>query len=145
MTWARISGRKTLADGESIPLYTAGMRFVGLSEDGASNLMSLVERLGREETAREDDRRAHVRFHIGSPGTARLSFPTDYRVRTISLCGMLMRRASPGDREAWPRWFSPCRTTGASSSSEVVACQPTEGLVKRLVTNIGIEFIDLGR
>ena len=49
VTWARLSGKKTLADGEAVPLYTAGMKFIGLTAECAANLMSLVERLGREK------------------------------------------------------------------------------------------------
>jgi hypothetical protein len=143
VTWARISGRKTLVDGESIPLYTAGMKFIGLSAEGASNLLSLVERLGREETARDDDRRAHVRFQIGSPGTARLSFPTDYRVRTISLCGMLIETGVPLESESMiPMVLSLQDDRSIEFLGRVVSCQPTEG-AGRDRYSIGIEFIDV--
>jgi Tfp pilus assembly protein PilZ len=143
VTWARISGRKTLADGEAVPLYTAGMKFVGLSAECAASLLSLVEHVGRKETARNDDRRAHVRFQIGSPGTARLSFPADYRVRTISLCGMLIETAVAFESESTvPMVLSLRDDRSIEFLGRVVSCQPTEG-AGRDSYSIGIEFIDV--
>lgn len=143
VTWARMSGRKTLADGETVPLYTAGMKFIGLSAEGASHLMSLVERLGQEETARGDDRRAHVRFQIGSPGTARLSFPTDYRVRTISLCGMLIEAGVALETETMvPMVLSLHDDRSIEFLGRVVSCQPTEAAGSDRYS-IAIEFIDV--
>jgi len=143
VTWARMSGRKTLADGETVPLYTAGMKFIGLSAEGASKLMSLIERLGQEETARDDDRRAHVRFQIGSEGKARLSFPTDYRVRTISLCGMLIEAGVALENETMvPMVLSLHDDRSIEFLGRVVSCRPTEAAGSDRYS-IAIEFIDV--
>ncbi len=143
VTWARLSGKKTLADGEAVPLYTAGMKFIGLTAECAASLMNLVEHLGRKETAKDDDRRAHVRFQIGSPGTALLSFPADYRVRTISLCGMLIETSVAFDSESMvPMALSLHRDRGIEFLGRVVSCQVAEGAGSDRYS-IGIEFIDV--
>lgn len=90
VAWARLSGAKQSTEGESIPLYTAGMKFVDLSDEKRAELLGFVECIEREEVQKANDRRQHVRFNIKMPGMAILNFPADYNVRTISLSGMLI-------------------------------------------------------
>jgi hypothetical protein len=143
VAWARMSGTKKSADGETVPLYTAGMKFIDLSPEGASELFNFVECLGKDDPAAPEERRADVRFHIDSPGTTRLIFPTDYRVRTISLSGMLIESAEAMERELRvPMVLSLQDDRCIEFVGRVVSCQPTEGLMP-VRCQIGIEFIDV--
>jgi hypothetical protein len=143
VAWARMSGTKKSADGDTIPLYTAGMKFIDLSEDRASELLGLVECVSSEEVVPEADRRTHVRFQIGAPGTARLVFPTDYRVRTISLSGMLIESDEALASESMvPMVLSLHEDRSIEFLGRVVSCQPKadDGGSRY---HIGIEFIDV--
>jgi Tfp pilus assembly protein PilZ len=143
VAWARMSGTKKSADGGTVPLYTAGMKFLDLTEDRASDLLRLVECVRNEEMVPMSDRRMHVRFQIGAPGTARLVFPTDYRVRTISLSGMLIESDESLPTESLvPMVLALQEDRSIEFLGRVVSCQP-KSEDDRNKYHIGIEFIDV--
>jgi hypothetical protein len=143
VAWARMSGTKKSGEGDTVPLYTAGMKFVDLSPEGASDLLSLVECLGKDSVATPEERRTDVRFHIGTPGITSLIFPTDYRVRTISLSGMLIESAEALERESRvPMVLSLQDDRNIELVGRVVTCQLAEGVIPARC-DIGIEFVDV--
>ena len=87
VAWSRMSGTRKSADGGSVPVYTAGMRFVGVSPESAAVILKVVEAVVHDAAPAENDRRAHSRFSPKPPGIALLDFPAGYDVKTISLGG----------------------------------------------------------
>jgi hypothetical protein len=143
VAWAKMSGTKRSAVGEAVPVYTAGMKFVGLSAESAAALLTFVDTISGQDVSREGDRRQHTRLPARAARLALLNFPADYKARTISLSGMLIEAAEPVESES--------RVPGVLSLQDgqridflgrIVSCQPKdEGGTARY--DIGIEFIEL--
>jgi hypothetical protein len=143
VAWARMIGTKKSAAGEIVPVYTAGMKFVGLSPENASDLQGFVETIGNEEVVGGDDRRQHARFPARAPGIALLNFPSDYRAKTISLSGMLIESGEAAESESRvPMALSLQDGRRIDFLGRIVSCQPRdEDGTQRY--HIGIEFIEL--
>jgi hypothetical protein len=142
VAWARLSGTRKLADGEAVPIYTAGMKFIGLSPESAAELLSVVEAVGHEEVPVQNDRRSHPRFPATVPGIALLDVPADYSVKTISLSGMLVecgQALTPESRV--PAVLTLLDGPSIDFVGRVVSCGPAPAAVGR--HHIAIEFIDL--
>jgi len=143
VAWAKLSGTRKTPDGEAVPLYTAGMKFVDLSEEKCADLLNFVECIKNEEVMRANDRRQHVRFNIKTPGMAILNFPTDYKVITISLSGMLIESDQYLESESRiPMALSLHDDRRIDFLGRVVSCNLKEEN-SREHYDIGIEFIDL--
>jgi hypothetical protein len=143
VAWARLSGTRKLSDGEAVPIYTAGMKFIGLSLESAAELLSVVEAVGHEELPRQDDRRSHPRFPAAVPGIALLDVPADYSVRTISLSGMLVecgQALAPEVRV--PMILTLHDGPRIEFVGRVVSCGPVPGGPAGR-HHVAIEFIDL--
>jgi Tfp pilus assembly protein PilZ len=142
VAWARMTGTKKAAK-DVVPIYTAGMKFVGLSPENLSELRSFVEAIGDQREAREDERRKYPRFPARTPGMALLNFPADYSVRTISLSGMLIESAEPAERESRvPMVLSLQDGRRIDFLGRVVSCEPKDEAGPGRY-HIGIEFIEL--
>jgi hypothetical protein len=143
VAWARMSGTKKSPAGETVPLYTAGMKFIGLSPENVSDLLSFVESVSDEDALQEEDRRTHARYPAKSPGIALLNFPADYKARTISLSGMLIESTEAVESESKvPMVLSLHDGRQIDFLGRIVSCQPRdeEGAERY---HIGIEFIEL--
>jgi Tfp pilus assembly protein PilZ len=143
VAWAKMSGTRKSAAGETVPIYTAGMKFVGLPPEAASDLRSFVDTIGEDQAVPENDRREHQRFVPRTPGLALLDFPAEYKVRTISLSGMLIETAASLESERRIPMVLYLRDGGRIDFlGRIVSCLPAveEGVEGN---HIGIEFVDL--
>jgi Tfp pilus assembly protein PilZ len=142
VAWSKMSGTRKLANGVTVPLYTAGMKFVAVSPDVASALMGLVEAVGLEVLP-GPDRRVHARFPPKPPGIALLDLPAGYIVKTISLSGMLIECAEAVARESRvPMVLSLQDGPDIEFVGRVVSCLPTQDETPGR-HDIAIEFMDL--
>lgn len=88
--WSSLVGTRKTKSGERIPIYQAGMKFTGLTEKETPELENLIERNKADGHPPAKGRRINIRFHIKMPGKAELHFPENFKVRQISLGGMLI-------------------------------------------------------
>jgi c-di-GMP-binding flagellar brake protein YcgR len=88
--WSSLVGTRKTGSGERIPIYQAGMKFTGLTEKETPELMNIIERNKMDGPLPSKGRRTNVRFQIKARGKAVLHFPENFRVRQISLGGMLI-------------------------------------------------------
>jgi len=86
VVWSMITGSRLNLLGETIPIYTAGMEFVDVMSEKMSELLDFIE----SHKIKGDKRLSGVRFKIKSPEAARLDYPYSYKVKKISLSGMLI-------------------------------------------------------
>jgi Tfp pilus assembly protein PilZ len=143
VAWSSLSGNKVTPDGEIIPLYTAGMRFIDLSREKTAELQHFVEIHRKEEVPAAGDRRLTVRFLIAEPGKAILNYPQDYKVKVISLSGMLIETSHALECESRiPMELSLHDESRISFLGRVVNCQMT-GKSDGERYDIGIEFLNL--
>ena len=142
VAWARLTGTKRTVAGETVPLYTAGMKFIDLSPENASILRGLVHAISAQQVRKPGDRREHVRFPGGAAGLALLNFPAEYKARTISLSGMLIDSGEAVESESKvPMVLSLHDGRRIDFLGRIVSCQPKDDGAGRY--HIGIEFIDL--
>ena len=143
VAWSRMSGTRKTTDGGSVPVYTAGMKFVGVSPESAGDLLKVVEAVVHDAAPPENDRRAHSRFPPKPPGIALLDLPSGYSVKTISLSGMLIESAAALARESRVPMIMPLHDgPDMNFVGRVVSCVPTPDSADGRY-DIGIEFVNL--
>jgi len=143
VAWSALSGTRMTPDGEVVPLYTAGMKFIDLSKEKAAELLAFVEHHRKEEVPPASDRRHSVRFLIGEPGKAILNYPADYKVKVVSLSGMLIETSHALECESRiPMELSLHDDSRISFVGRVVTCQTTRKNEGEHF-DIGIEFMDV--
>ena len=98
VVWSKISGMKKGSRDDVIPIYSAGMRFSGVTGEKAEELAFFIERITNythEEAHRLSGLRFNMRFPISAPGRAVLDLSEHYAVKKLSLGGMLIESAEP--------------------------------------------------
>lgn len=93
VVWSMITGSRLNPKGESVLIYTAGIEFIDILSEKMSELMHFIE----SHRIAGETRLSGVRFQIRSPEAARLDYPYNYRVKKISLSGMLIETTQPFD------------------------------------------------
>ena len=89
--WCVLGEIKKGAQGEAMPIYSAGMKFTDVL---SPKLMELISFIDRHKIV-EEHRLGGLRVHIDAPGKALLDVPHVYRVKVISLSGMLIEMEDP--------------------------------------------------
>jgi hypothetical protein len=89
--WCVLGEIKKGAQGEAMPIYSAGMKFTDVL---SPKLMELISFIDRHKIV-EEHRLGGLRVHIDAPGKALLDVPHTYRVKVISLSGMLIEMEDP--------------------------------------------------
>jgi hypothetical protein len=136
--WSVLSGSKKNSKGEIVPVYKAGLKFVDIHTERLTELLSFIE-----QHKKSPEQRIIVRFDVTSPEKATLNCPISYRVKKISLGGILLEADQPlvpedvfpmeillgeqGKIEFLGRVASCCGTAGAETESY----------------DIGIEFLEM--
>jgi hypothetical protein len=138
VVWSVLSGmRKTR--GEDTPQYSAGLRFTGVLDEKVQGLIEFID----ENRIVEEHRLAGLRVHVEAPGRAVLDSLESYRVRLISLSGMLIEadRALEVDR-VYAMNFEPPGGARHVAFTGRVACCLEEGAGPRRY-RIGVAFQDM--
>jgi hypothetical protein len=83
-----------------IPIYTAGMKFIDTSPEKTGEIVDFIEAHKRDVDKEIDlyspsGLRLHVRIHIEDPEKTVLDSQEGYRVRNLSLGGMLVESEHP--------------------------------------------------
>jgi Tfp pilus assembly protein PilZ len=144
--WSLLSGTKKNPDGDTIPLYTAGMSFSGLSGEILRELTRFIAE--HREAQHPGDRRLSggLRFNIRytiDTGDAVLNYPESFLVKKISLGGMLIESAHEIEVEKrLPMELSLPGDTVIAFGGRVASCLPSGQLDRAFA--IGIEFVDIG-
>jgi hypothetical protein len=86
VVWSVMSGMHKASERETVPEYSAGLRFKDVFTERLLKLMAFIDR----HKVFEEHRVGGLRFRIDAPGKALLDSPEEYRVRLISRSGMLI-------------------------------------------------------
>ena len=104
VVWSVMSGMHKASDSETVPEYSAGLRFKDIFSERLLKLMAFIDR----HKVFEEHRVGGLRFRIDAPGKALLDSPEEYRVRLISRSGMLIETQHALEREkVYPMEISP--------------------------------------
>ena len=143
VVWCSLIETSKGSQGEMIPIYSAGMQFKDMSTERTTELQHLIESHKIEEVHVMGGTRLNVRFHIKDPENVVLIYPDNYKVKTISLGGMLIECLQNFEIESRiPMEMSvnddnTLKFVGRVASSQVI---DKEGQKQY---HIGIEFLDL--
>ena len=143
VVWSSLSDNMEGPHGGVVPVYTAGLKFTHISADKITQLLDFIEEHKKEEVYRMGSSRLNVRFHINDPEKAILNYAASYKVKKISLGGMLIECVQALDVESRiPMELSlqddkPLKFTGRIASCQVME----QGDPKQY--DIGIEFLGL--
>ena len=90
-----LSQSKTDSTGNVIPLYFVGMQFTNLSEQKTRDIMNFIENHKTADqqkslSSEQTDQSENARFQIGEVGKTLINFQEFYKVKVISLTGMLI-------------------------------------------------------
>ena len=143
VVWCSLTETRKGTQGEMIPIYSAGMQFKDMSTERITELQCFIESHKIEEVHVIGGTRLNIRFHIKDPENVLLIYPDDYKVKTISLGGMLiecLRNFEIESRipmEMFIHDDNPLKFVGRVASCQVI---DKEGQKQY---DIGIEFLDL--
>jgi Tfp pilus assembly protein PilZ len=86
---SELSGIESRADGESASIYTAGVMFKDASPNIVSNFISAITH-SKKEAAVTAYQKLNVRFNLITPSEKTLNFPSQFKVKEISISSMLI-------------------------------------------------------
>ncbi len=89
--WSVLSHSKMLKNGEVVPVYKAGIRFTNTLTDTATQLIAYI---GKNRHDPLEKRMLGVRFRVQQSEGVEIDLSCAYRVRKISLSGMLIESDS---------------------------------------------------
>ena len=143
VVWCSLIEARKVSQGVMIPIYSVGMHFKNMSSERVTELQYLIESHKIEEMYVLGSTRLNIRFHIKDPENAILIYPADFKVKIISLGGMLIECVrnfeieSRIPMEMFIHDDNPLTCVGRVASSEGI---DKEGQKQY---DIGIDFLDL--
>jgi c-di-GMP-binding flagellar brake protein YcgR len=105
IVWSVLSETREVSGGNIIPVYTAGMKFTDISHEKSSEIINFIKAHEQEvyegiDLSRINGLRHKVRVHINAPDKSSLNFSESYRVKILSLSGMLIGSDHPVNIES---------------------------------------------
>ncbi len=140
---SQLSGIEDRANGQQSMVYKVGMMF----KDGQSNTISEFLKSATQNREQEEpvavERRLSIRFSITTPQEKLLSFPAQFKVKTMSLTGMLIESEQALSIEsAIPMTLSLNTDRDMHLVGRVVSCQMSDNK-RQTAHEIGVEFVNL--
>jgi len=131
------------SNGKRVSIYTAGMMFKDVSPDTIADFLNSIEQDKKEAMPVRVDRRLAVRFYITTPWEKTLCFPAEFKVKEISLSGMLIQTDQALEIESMiPMGLSLKPGDPVNFVGRVASCRMTEA-AGQAHYEIGVEFKDL--
>ena len=131
------------SNGQQFPIYTAGMMFKDVPLNKITDLLNSIEKHKKEEALVIVDRRLAVRFNLRTPWEKILSFPAQFKVKDISLSGMLIQTEEAlGTESMIPLGLSLKADNPVNFIGKVASCR-IAGDKEKALYEIGVVFTDL--
>ena len=131
------------SSGQRVSIYTAGMMFKDVSPDTIADFLNSIEKHKKEQVPVMVDQRLEVRFYITTPWEQTLSFPAQFKVKEISLSGMLIQTEEAlGIESMIPMGLSLKADNPVNFIGRVASCRMA-GDTGQAPYEIGVEFTDL--
>ena len=143
VVWCSLSGTRKVSQEETTPIYSVGMQFKDMSNERVTELQNLIESHKIGEVHVTGGTRLNIRFHITDPDNALLMYPADFKVKVISLGGMLIECVRSFDIESRiPMEMIVHDDNPVKFVGRVASCRgiDKEGNKQH---DIGIDFLDL--
>jgi hypothetical protein len=139
IVWSLLSRTKTQKTGEVVPVYKAGMKFAPSMDEKTRELMKFIE---ENKTETIEKRMLAVRFKIKKVDDAIIDHTYEYKIKQISLSGMLIETDNSFDVESRCVMELVLDNRALSLVGRVVNCVEftTENII---LYHIGIEFVEI--
>ncbi|HYQ48469.1 MAG TPA: PilZ domain-containing protein [Thermodesulfovibrionales bacterium] len=139
VVWSVLSHSKTLKNGEVVPVYRAGIRFTGTMNDAALQLIRYIE---KNKMNPLEQRILGVRFKVNGSEGAEIDLPCEYRIKKISLSGMLIETNIRLPEDSQHDMEIALDSSVVTVRGRVV--NQTEIASGNVITyDVGIEFVDM--
>jgi hypothetical protein len=140
---SELSGIEARGHGETVSIYTAGLVFKDGFADKIADFLRPIEQNKKKNSPAVVDRRLNVRFNIITPGQHILSYPLQFKVRSISLGGMLIQTQQSVDvNSTIPMELALNADKSVTFVGRTIACNMTE-IAGQANCDIRVEFTDL--
>ncbi len=135
--WSILSHAEMLKHGEVVPVYKAGIMFINTLTDTATQLIAYI---GKNRHDPFEKRMLGVRFRVQQAEGAEIDLFSEYRVKKMSLSGMLIQTESPLARD---KLYAMEMTLGSTMVAITgrVAYHAENRAENRTMFDIGIEFV----
>jgi hypothetical protein len=138
-----LSSSEERTNGERVTLYTASMKFKDGQTEKIADFLNLIEQHKKEEVPVMVDQRRSVRFHITIPVETVLSHSAKFKVKKISLSGMLIQSEQALEINGMiPMGLSFNAGDPVNFIGRVASCQMANDKGQAYYA-IGVEFTDL--
>jgi c-di-GMP-binding flagellar brake protein YcgR len=128
------------ANGERVTIHTARIKFKDGQTARIAGILNSIQQLKKDEVPVTADRRHHVRFHFTIPLDTILSHSAQFRVKKISLSGMLIQSEQALEINSFiPMQLSLNAGDTGNFSGRIVTCQMSQDN-ERALYEIGVEF-----
>jgi len=134
VAWCVLGGSQQVKKGEQIPVYTAGMKFVAGQDDKLEDLLKFID---QSRIDKREQRLSGVRFMLKSQHEAGLE--SHYRIRQLSLSGMLVEAQEPIDVESSVNVQMNLENDMVEATCRVAYCDTD---TEKDAVLIGLEFSD---
>ncbi|MBM4146829.1 MAG: PilZ domain-containing protein [Nitrospira sp.] len=148
VVWSVLNNSIKDSKGNIVPLYTAGIKFTNVSGEKINEITDFMQTYKRDIDHKVNlfspsGRRLYVRIHVTTPENGVLNCHEDYKVKILSLGGMLIESSHPLEVEStlpmeiiFPEYKS------ILFQGRVAACLQKK--VKDLLHyDIGIDFVNM--
>jgi Tfp pilus assembly protein PilZ len=143
VVWSSLSGTRNGSEGDVIPIYKVGLKFHGMPAEKTAEVQNFIETNKKDKGHFEKGRRLNIRFHINDSANATVNLPENYRVKKISLGGMLIKSPHHLEVESRiPMDLSLQDDNPIKFLGRVASCLKTDSDEGQRF-DIGIEFLDL--
>lgn len=148
VVWSRLSESTRDLKGNVVPVYKAGIKFTDVSEEKKKEIISFIEEyeadfLNKKSIYGIDDLRLYVRLPIEDSERAMLRCDDSYKVKKLSLGGMLIESECPveiEDKLDMEIKFSDNRSV--KFLGRVASCFSTSNETP-VIYEAGIEFLEM--
>jgi c-di-GMP-binding flagellar brake protein YcgR len=138
VTWSKLTRSEKRRSGESVPIYKAGVKFIGIMDKKAETLMSFIE----ENKVRTPERRSGVRYKISTSENIKIAYPYGCDVKKISLAGMEIETEHPLVPDSTHNMEFWLNEGAVHTAGRIVTCVEIP-LENRTKYNMGVEFIKI--
>ena len=140
---SELIGTEERANRERAMVYTVGLMFNDGQSDKIAGFLKLIDKSNAKECPTTDERRQSIRFCITTPQEKILSYPTQFKMKVISLGGMFIASEQTIAIEST---VPMSLAFGAGKSIEftgrIVSCTMSDSK-EQVSYEVGVEFIDL--
>jgi len=140
---SQVSGIVDRANGEKAMVYQVGLIFKDGQSDAVAGFLSSFEQHKKQKEQLPIERRLTIRFSITAPQEKTLAFPAQFRVKVISVAGMLIECEQPLALDSIvPMVLSMNAHKNIELTGRVASCKMSDNK-KQMTYDIGVEFQDL--